>query len=244
MNLLALTYHYFHSDTPRGIKPGDEAFSVDLETLKFHCREMARSDYRLVPPTEITNRAHYRGEPDRQILVTVDDGHRSVLNAAEIFVSHGISPLLNVIPSRVGEENYLDWADLRHLATRGFSIQSHSMSHLDLTRLNDMELSAELEQSKKIIEDNIGIPVTMIAAPTGRIDTRVAEAALKAGYQVIMTSFAGINTDIDDLKYMKRFQVKKDRGRKGWDDYFRSASRVRIIGATKNAVKKIRNRLT
>jgi len=227
-----------------GVKAGDEPFSVDLETLESHCREMATSDYRLITPTDITDRAQYRGEPERQILVTIDDGHRSVLDAEETFVKAGISPILNVIPSLVGQEHYLDWAHLRHLATSGFSIQSHSMSHHDLTRLNDMELSAELEQSKKIIEDNIGMPVTMMAAPMGRIDSRVAGAALKAGYQVVMTSFTGLNTDIDDLKFLKRFQVKRNRGPKGWHDYFSPMSKVRLIGAAKNMAKRIRSRLT
>ena len=243
MNLLVLTYHYFHKDSPWGIKRGDESFSVDLESLDYHCRAMAQSGIRLITPSAIADRAQYRGDPDRQIIVTIDDGHRSMMDAEEIFIKHAVSPILNVIPSLVGQENYLDWAHLRHLATRGFSIQSHSVSHHDLTRLNDLELSAELEQSKKIIEDNIGVPVTMIAAPMGRIDDRVTQAALNQGYQVVMTSFTGINTDIDDLKFLKRFQVKRNRGSRGWDDYFSPASRVRLVGAAKNMAKKIRSRL-
>jgi peptidoglycan/xylan/chitin deacetylase (PgdA/CDA1 family) len=244
MNLLVLTYHYFHREMSVGVKPGDELFSVDLDTLEVHCREMAAPDFRLIAPDNVADRAQYRGEPDRQILVTIDDGHRTVLDAEEILIKAGITPILNVIPSLVGQENYLDWANLRHLATLGFSIQSHSMSHHDLTRLNDMELSAELEKSKKIIEDNIGMPVTMVAAPMGRVNSRVAAAALEADYQVVMTSFTGINTDIDDLKFLKRFQVKSNRGPKGWHDYFSSMSNVRIMGAAKNLAKKARGRLT
>ncbi len=246
MNLLVLTYHYFHrkGSSPAGVKPGDESFSVDLETLEIHCREMATPEYRLIAPDTIADRPQYREEPDRQILVTIDDGHRSVLEAEELFVKSGIDPVLNVIPGMVGQEHYLDWANLRHLAANGFSVQSHSMSHHDLTKLNDMELAAELEQSKKIIEDNVGMPVTMMAAPMGRIDARVAAAAMEAGYRVVMTSFTGINTDIDDLKFLKRFQVKRRRGPKGWRDYFSPVSKVRIIGAAKNTAKKLRNRIT
>lgn len=241
MNLLVLTYHYFHrkGTAPLGVKPGDEAFSVELDTLEIHCREMAMPDYRLISPADIADRAQYRGEPDRQILVTIDDGHLSVLDAEELFVKSGVNPVLNVIPSLVGQEHYLDWANLRHLAAGGFSIQSHSMSHHDLTRLNDMELAAELEQSKKIIEDNIGLPVTMMAAPMGRIDSRVVAAAIAAGYRVVMTSFTGLNTDIDDLKFLKRFQVKRNRGPKGWDNYFRPLSGIRIVGTLKNMIKKL-----
>lgn len=244
MNLLVLTYHYFHTDLPRGVKRGDESFSVRYNVLENHCRELAASGYNIISPAAIADRSQYRGETDRQILVTIDDGHLSVLETADTFAKFDITPVLNVIPALAGKDLYLDWPNLRHLATRGFSIQSHSMSHHDLTRLNDMELRAELEESKKIIEDNIGTKVTMLAAPMGRIDRRVADTARDAGYRVVMTSFTGINTDIDDLRFLKRFQVK--RGRRNLDvrRYFSPVSAVRLVGTAKNTVKKIRRKLS
>jgi peptidoglycan/xylan/chitin deacetylase (PgdA/CDA1 family) len=118
------------------------------------------------------------------------------------------------------------------------------MSHHDLTQLSDMELKAELEKSKKSIEDNIGTEVTMLAAPLGRIDDRVVDSALEAGYVVIMTSFTGINTDIDDLKYLKRFQIKSDRRSLRVYRYFSPISGVRLIGTAKNIAKKIRRKMS
>jgi len=244
MNLLVLTYHYFHHDTPRGVKRGDEAFSMGFDTLNNHCREITETGFTIIVPETISDRGQYRGDPDRQILITIDDGHQSVLETADIFLKFKITPVLNVIPGLVGHDFYMDWPNLRHLATHGFSIQSHSMSHHDLTRLNDMELKAELEKSKKSIEDNIGTEVTMLASPMGRIDGRVAGAALETGYRVIMTSFAGINTDIDDLKFLRRFQVKRGRRNLGVRRYFSPVSGVRLVGTAKNAAKSIRRRLS
>ncbi len=244
MNLLVLTYHYFHTESPRGVKRGDEPFSIRYDVLENHCRELAASGYGIISPANIADRSQYRGEPDRQVLLTIDDGHQSVLETVDIFVKHDIAPVLNIIPALVGQDFYMDWPNLRHLATHGFSIQSHSMSHYDLTRLNDMELRAELEESKKSIEDNIGAEATMLAAPMGRIDRRVVDTALDAGYRVIMTSFTGINTDIDDLKFLRRFQVKHRRRDLDVRRYFSPASGVRLIGAAKNTVKKIRRKLS
>jgi peptidoglycan/xylan/chitin deacetylase (PgdA/CDA1 family) len=118
------------------------------------------------------------------------------------------------------------------------------MSHQNLTRLNDLELTAELEQSRKIIEDNIGLPVTMLATPMGRINDRVIRNAREAGYTIIMTSFTGINRDMDDLVRLRRFQVKSHCRELRLDDYFKPISAVRIGGAAKNVAKKIRNRLS
>ncbi len=241
MNLLVLAYHYFHREQPSGINKEDFPFSVRLDEFNNHCEALASSGYRLIDPEKIADREQYRGEPDRQVLITIDDGHVSVEDALESILRLKLKPILNIIAGLVGTNDYLGWPVLRHLAVHGFSIQSHSMSHHDLTKLNPTELSAELEQSKKTIEDNIGLPVTMLAAPMGRIDDRVVKTALEAGYEVIMTSFTGINDDRDDFKFLKRFQVKNGYGM-NLDDFFNPYSKVRIVGALKNTAKKFRGR--
>jgi len=243
MNLVVLTYHYFHREKPTGIKEEDFPFSVSLDTFNDHCASLASSGYCLIDPDKLTDREQYTGEPDRQVLITIDDGHGSLEDASETLLRHNLKPILNIIAGSVGSNHYLGWPGLRSLALQGFSIQSHSMSHHDLTKLNPTELTAELEQSKKTIEDNIGLPVTMLAVPMGRIDDRIVNTALEIGYEVIMTSFTGINENRDDLKFMKRFQVKSNR-RLRPDDYFNPYSSVRLIGAAKNLAKKIRRKLT
>jgi len=207
MNLLVLTYHYFHRDKPAGIKTEDFPFSIKLDDFAGHGAEIATSGYGMVDPAKIADRDQYEGENDRQILITIDDGHRSVEDAVEVIVKYKFKPILNVVPDLVGKENNMDWPALRNLAMQGFSIQSHSMTHRNLTRLDQADLQSDLDSSKKIIEDNIGLPVTMLAAPMGRINDRVTRAALKVGYEVIMTSYTGINGAGRDLKYLKRFQV-------------------------------------
>jgi hypothetical protein len=107
-----------------------------------------------------------------------------------------------------------------------------------------MELKAELNESKKSIEDNIGTEVTMLAVPMGRIDNRVVDTAIETGYGVIMTSFTGINTDIDDLKFLRRFQVKQSRRRLRPRRYFSPVSGVRLVGKAKNVAKNIRRKLS
>ncbi len=84
----------------------------------------------------------------------------------------------------------------------------------------------------------------MLAAPMGRIDGRVADAALETGYRVVMTSFTGINTDIDDLKFLRRFQVKRNRHELKPGAYFSPVSRVRIVGRAKDMAKKIQGKLS
>ena len=243
MNLLVLTYHYFHRDKPAGIKTEDFPFSIRLDDFNDHMDEIRASGYGMVDPTHLADRDQYEGKNDRQLLITIDDGHASVEDAADIIVGHNLKPVLNVVPGLVGTANYMDWPALRNLALNGFSIQSHSMNHQNLTRLSQAELEADLQNAKKTIEQNIGLPVVMLAAPMGRIDDRVAKTALDTGYEIIMTSFTGINRAGSDLQYLKRFQVKSHRRALRLNDYFRASSGVRMSGAAKNLAKRIRDKL-
>ena len=57
MNLLVLTYHYFHRDKPAGIKTEDFQFSVRLDDFAGQASEIATSGYAMVDPVKIA--AHF-----------------------------------------------------------------------------------------------------------------------------------------------------------------------------------------
>ncbi|MDD4052803.1 MAG: polysaccharide deacetylase family protein [candidate division Zixibacteria bacterium] len=242
MNLLVLTYHYFDRDEPAGIKPEDFAFSIPAGQFAAHCGQMSSSGYRIINPETLPDLPQETTDDSRQVLVTIDDGHISVAEiAVEILLEHRITPIVSVITDRVGQPHYMGWGRLRDLAMAGFSMQSHTKSHRNLTRLTPDELASELRDSKKIIEDNIGLPVTMLTIPMGRIDKAVMAAAREAGYAIIMTSFTGINRSTDDLASLRRFQVKRPQETLPLDDYFRSGSMIRLVGAAKDIVRRVRD---
>ena len=62
-------------------------------------------------------------------------------------------------------------------------IGSHAHQHDVLTRLPDAALAHSLAQSKRILEDLTGSPVTDLAYPDGAWDKRVAAAVAVVGYE-------------------------------------------------------------
>lgn len=63
------------------------------------------------------------------------------------------------------------------------------MTHRCLTILNNGELEKELEVSKKRLEDLFGVEVKALSVPFGRLNQRVADMALRAGYRIICGFF-------------------------------------------------------
>jgi len=63
------------------------------------------------------------------------------------------------------------------------TIGSHTLTHPFLTRCSDETLEYELVASREQLASLTGMKIDLLAYPTGDYDRRVAEAALRAGYQ-------------------------------------------------------------
>jgi peptidoglycan/xylan/chitin deacetylase (PgdA/CDA1 family) len=71
---------------------------------------------------------------------------------------------------------------VRAVAAAGHEIGSHGMTHADLTMLPDADLRGELADSKKVLEDITGMPVTSLSFPFGSWNRRVWHMAREIGY--------------------------------------------------------------
>ncbi|MDX1389136.1 MAG: polysaccharide deacetylase family protein, partial [Acidobacteriota bacterium] len=62
----------------------------------------------------------------------------------------------------------LDWDEVREMAAQGISFGSHTATHPILSRLTRDEARAEIVESKRTIEEQLGIPVRSFAYPNGK----------------------------------------------------------------------------
>ena len=137
--------------------------------------------------------------PPRSVLVTFDDGFRSVLEHALPHMRRlGFPGVMFTPTAYVGRTNEFDretsqpqepicdWHELRELEQGGVSIQSHSATHPAFSTLSAAELRRELRDSKAALEERLGRAVELLAYPYGDagVEQPVVEAALgEAGYR-------------------------------------------------------------
>ncbi len=130
-----------------------------------------------------------------EVLLTFDDGFESIAqNAIPQVQARGWGAVVFLISGFVGRDDswdvrvlggsrpLLNWSEVRALASAGIVFGSHSRTHRDLTALSSVRLRAELCDSKREIEDQVGQPVTLLSYPFGRHSERVRDAAREAGY--------------------------------------------------------------
>jgi len=92
--------------------------------------------------------------------------------------------------------------EINALAGEGWGVSNHSMTH---SRIKPANARSEVIDSKKIIEDLLGIPITLFCVPRNHRSYRPAvRVAKKAGYCGIMTIIDGVNSD--PISLMKLFR--------------------------------------
>ena len=157
-------------------------------------------------------------EKKHSISITFDDGLNCLYsNALQYLIEKKYPATVFVVSDFVGKKNnwdyygslnscaHMDWSQLRELVGAGIQIGSHSHTHRGLTSCNSRQLRVELEHSKKLLEDKLGIPVRYLSAPFGRINRQVKKIAQLAGYESVFTLMP--RTDESDRFSMPRWGV-------------------------------------
>ncbi len=148
----------------------------------------------------------------RTLVVTFDDAYRSTLTAGKPILDRLGLPGTVFVPTSYPEAGPMvwsgidmwvggpheheltpmSWEELRNVASAGWEIGSHTVSHPRLTSCTDDQLRAELVDSRQACIDALGVPCNSLAYPYGDVDGRVVDAARAAGYRaaaVLATRF-------------------------------------------------------
>jgi peptidoglycan/xylan/chitin deacetylase (PgdA/CDA1 family) len=161
--------------------------------------------------------------PEKSVVITFDDGARSVMDLAyPILKKHGMKATLFIVTSQVGKKwegiDVLTWQELRLLQRSGvFSIESHShglhrivrssQGYLPLSRA--MSEAAyppqggvswreavldDLTESRRLIAEHLDHDARHLAWPYGAHSAELDSLALLAGFRSMGTLQRGANT--------------------------------------------------
>lgn len=146
--------------------------------------------------------------PPRSVVITVDDGHRSVYDVLLPLVrQYRIPVTLFIYPSAISNASYaMTWEQIRELRDTGlFTVQSHTYWHPNFKqekkRLSPQEyrkfVDTQLRRSRTVLEKRLGGTVNVLAWPFGIYDEDLMERAQQAGY-VAAFSIDGRQTNLGD----------------------------------------------
>ncbi len=168
----------------------DISLSVLPKDFDDQMRYLKENNYHTITPEELYESLSGNHQlPENPVLITFDDGYLdNYENAYPILRKYGFKATIFVISSFVGKmDHYFTWEQAREMAEHGISIQSHTVDHKSMTDLSDEQLRAELVESRRKIQEEMGSPVDFIAYPTGTYNLHIAQMVKDAGYKAAFT---------------------------------------------------------
>jgi peptidoglycan/xylan/chitin deacetylase (PgdA/CDA1 family) len=202
-----LEYHYVRvNPNPRdrvgfGLSVTPTAFAQQMDWLASH-------GYHTVTVADVRDYfSEGRPLPAKAVVLAFDDGYQDFYaTALPILRAHGFTAVAYVVPGFFGRRDYMTKAELRALDRDGVEVGSHTVDHVDLTRLDPASRQIELVASRSVLEQLLGHPVVDFCYPSGRFNPAVIAAVQKAGYQSATTELPG-----DTVAWSDRFTWERIR---------------------------------
>ncbi len=206
-----LTYHRFAEEC-------SSPLCMPRSTFERQMRYLKDNGYHVVTAEELFAFLDYRqGLPQKSVLITMDDGYRSVYTIAyPILQKYGFKATIFIYTSFVGvPKTAITWDQLKEMKANGFTIGSHTIYHTDLTQPKEDEteqdhvarIKEELFGSKKIIDRKLGQNTFLLAYPFGYYDQRAIQIARQAGYKYAMSVKRGGNPFFANPLALRRDQI-------------------------------------
>ena len=175
-------------DNPNGI------YDIDKDTFLKQMKML--KDYGFVVESfqKYFQRMKQGKIPKKYILLTFDDGYKSFLWANEVLLKFKFSGTFFITKNYCNlNQSSLDNTDLIELGSE-MEVGSHSLSHPNLTILDNKMQYNELDDSKKWLEDLLGKNIFSFSAPGGYINQNIIDIAENIGYHFIGNSNEWYNT--------------------------------------------------
>lgn len=121
---------------------------------------------------------------------------------------------LFMIARSIGYGAYLTLDQLKEMRDQGIEVGSHSMIHPYLTK--SKRAAWEITESKKVLEEKLGIQVTAFAYPYGNWNPEIEKMVKEAGYTSARLFTTGNGITRENLFHIPVVRVYANVGLERW----------------------------
>jgi peptidoglycan/xylan/chitin deacetylase (PgdA/CDA1 family) len=174
--------------------------------------------------------------PEKSFVITFDDGFEDTYtNAFPILKKYGFKATIYLVPNQkinYWEEkntsvlsNLLNNEQILQMQNSGLiEFGSHTLSHVNLSTINNEQLRIELEKSKEEVEKIIKKECEAFAYPYGKFDEKIVKIVKEVGYKNATVVKRGLFIQDDDIFTIKRIGIL---GSESFFDFLLKITRIR-----------------
>jgi len=211
-----LCYHQF---TPE--PHARHRLELPAASFETQLRYLRDNDYQFLSFSEL-NEILRNGQPipPRAVVLTIDDGYRSVFDVAwPLLQKYQAKATLFIYTDFIGGGKALNWQQLKTLQKSALiEVASHGKSHTSLSRLPQdssdtayrKRLESELTGSSKVFKRHLGAAPAYLSYPYGSSSDEAVRALRDAGIDLAATVTRGDNPAYANPLLLHRTMIYSD----------------------------------
>lgn len=137
----------------------------------------------------------------KPVVVTFDDGYDDAYTAAfPVLKKYKLSGTFFIIRAFVGRSEYATQAQIDEMAASGMEIGSHTLNHLDLSKIGSLLAKDQIVDSKQGAE--------VFCYPSGKYTATTVQLVKDAGYAAAVTTKGGVANQDSSLFELPRLRIE------------------------------------
>ena len=147
-------------------------------------------------------------EIKKPIILTFDDGYEdNYFNLMPVLLKYKYKATVFSITGSIGTEKYMNESQMKKMQETGLiSFQSHTVTHPDLSKCSDEELTQELLQSKIELARITGKEPFVVCYPMGKYSTKsLAKAKEYYEYGLFMSGSTFVTGKTDPIRIYRKY---------------------------------------
>jgi peptidoglycan/xylan/chitin deacetylase (PgdA/CDA1 family) len=216
----------------------DQKGEVSIPVLNYHSIGVSKGNTLVLDPKKLTQQMEFLAEqgyspltlsdfilllekkkaaPAKPVLLTFDDGYiDNYEQAMPILKRHGFPATIFISPGTIGQENKVNWKQIKEMQEAGWDIQPHGMTHPHLPKLTAAEQKEEITQARRLIEEQLGTKADIFCYPFGEFNKQTLTILKEEGFRYAFTIRQGRTSSSQDPFQLKRIYVNSEDSLLQW----------------------------
>lgn len=226
-NMAIPTAHIFLYHRIAGTREDPHLLCVNPENFRTQIKFL-KENFKIIPLVKLVQDIQSGRVHKNSVVITFDDGYADNLyNALPILDEFKAPATVFLTAGYIGQGKSFHWDQNTPLEDRGrpmtldeakslsnspfIELGGHTLTHPRLAKLAENEQFREVSESKKILENNLDIPLLSFAYPFGGKDSfneKTIEVVKKAGYHYACSNIHERATKGSDIYALPRFIIR------------------------------------
>lgn len=212
LSIPMLVYHHIRDASPWHKTTWSWKMSVSPDVFDTQMNWLQQQGYTTISLGELADILEKKSTgPTKPVVITFDDNQRNAYeNGFPVLKKYGLTATFYMVANRLENASFITKEEIQEMLAAGMSIESHTLTHAGLTNLSVAGIDRELTESKRILEELTGQPISHIAYPLTMHSPTVRARVAAAGYRTgsIMDPIPA--TKSSDLYKLPRIMMTDD----------------------------------